>query len=71
MPSKAVKVNMSKGLVSKSFISLYPYGQHIVAPGEEISQDALTLIGHYRRHGFKIDGINEDFIEVIDQNLSR
>ena len=50
----------AKGLVSADYISLYPPGIPLLAPGEEISEEHIEGIGEALRENLKVQGLTKD-----------
>jgi len=55
----------AKDCISGSFITLYPPGIPILAPGEVISVEILEKICGYIRNGFEIQGIKDNKIQIL------
>ncbi|MBS6398166.1 MAG: aminotransferase class V-fold PLP-dependent enzyme [Clostridiales bacterium] len=53
------------GRISGDFVTLYPPGIPILAPGERISGKIAERIMQYREDGFEIHGINNKKIKVM------
>ena len=64
---ESLSINMSVGRTSGVYISVYPSLQPIVLPGEKISKEAIILISYFVKHGFKVQGVTMDRVEVLRQ----
>lgn len=60
---ESVPINMCEGRISGTYVGVYPSQQPILIPGQRITKDLLSLINHYKRLGFVIQG---DFMERIE-----
>lgn len=66
--SEAVKFNECTGRISAGFVSQFPPGVPLLAPGERISQELVTYIKKIKQEGITITGLigeEMDEIEVI------
>ena len=61
-----LKLESSKGKVSASMVCLYPPGAPVIVPGEEITDEALTLIKKALDNKIHVTGINNGFISVVN-----
>ncbi|MBO4609979.1 MAG: aminotransferase class V-fold PLP-dependent enzyme [Lachnospiraceae bacterium] len=63
--SDVVSLSESAGRISSNIICLYPPGTPIVAPGEEIAPEHVTLIDKCIKAGFNIKGLEGVGIKVV------
>jgi len=52
-------LNRCEGLVSTEFIYLYPPGIPILAPGETVTKEIISLINYYIRMGLPVQGMDD------------
>lgn len=67
-PVKIMVLEDSKGLISAAFLSLFPPGTPVLAPGEKISAELIDYIIMAKRLGITVTGLigeEKDRIEVI------
>lgn len=55
----------AKGRISGDFVTLYPPGIPLLAPGEMISKEMILRIFSYQRDGFTLYGIHADSLKVL------
>ncbi len=55
----------SFGRISGDFVTLYPPGIPILAPGEKISREIIERLKRYTKEGFEVHGICEGFLQVL------
>ncbi len=55
----------AKGRISGDFVTLYPPGIPLLAPGEMISKEMILRIFSYQQDGFTLYGIHADFLKVL------
>ena len=55
----------SVGKVSAEFAYLYPPGIPIMAPGEQITQEAVDVITRYRQMNLPVQGVDHDAITIL------
>lgn len=55
----------AKGRISGDFVTLYPPGIPLLAPGEMISKEMILRILSYQRDGFTLYGIHADSLKVL------
>ena len=65
MSFKEVKLEQCLGKISKDFITPYPPGIPLVLPGEEISEEVLSLINEYKKNNISILGINNGMVKIV------
>lgn len=59
-------LEQSEGRISGGFVTLYPPGIPILAPGEKISKEILNRLLLYERDGFEVQGIeNHHSVQVL------
>lgn len=69
-----VALRESGGRISGEYIYIYPPGIPIVAPGEEISGEALDLVLRFMEQGLPVQGPQDRALEwllVVRQNIDR
>ena len=69
-----VALRESGGRISGEYIYIYPPGIPIVAPGEEISGEALDLVLRFMEQGLPVQGPQYRALEwllVVRQNIDR
>lgn len=67
-----VKLDEAAGKISAEFVFLYPPGIPIIAPGEMITSEIISLINKYRGTGLEIHGLKDKEageIEVIREKF--
>ncbi len=57
----------AEGRVSGDFVTLYPPGIPILAPGEAVSKEILERILRYEKQGLEIHGISEGRMKVLQK----
>lgn len=62
---QCVSLTEAEGKISGGEISLYPPGQPLVLPGEEITGEILSRLVEYQRLGLNLTGICDDKIFVL------
>ena len=63
---ETVPLEKAVGRIAAGFISLYPPGSPIVAPGELFDETVIKRIEEYRKTGLNIQGVSEkDEIVVV------
>ncbi len=65
-----VALRESCGRISGEYIYIYPPGIPIVAPGEEISREALDLVLSFMEQGLPVQGPEDrelEFLHVVRQ----
>lgn len=55
----------AKGRISGDFLTLYPPGIPLLAPGEMISKEMILRIFSYQQDGFTLYGIHADSLKVL------
>ena len=71
---RKVRLEDCAGSISGEFIYIYPPGIPIVAPGEEISGEALDLVLRFMEQGLPVQGPQDRALEwllVVRQNIDR
>lgn len=63
------RLKETPGKVSGSFVTLYPPGIPLLAPGELISCETANRLAWYMKHGFEIQGMEDGTIEVLKENI--
>lgn len=58
-------INMCEGFVAADFVGLYPPGQPVIAPGEKITKEAISVINQYKSKGYEVKGVMGDQIPVL------
>ena len=67
-PMKRIVLSQSIGKTAGEFVYLYPPGVPILCPGEEISQEILSLLKAYRQSGIQFHGLldgSAEFIRIV------
>jgi arginine/lysine/ornithine decarboxylase len=62
---RAVPLTESLGRVSAEFVYIYPPGIPIIAPGERISRENLTVIQDYIKKKLPVQGLADETLETI------
>ena len=64
----AVPLNKGKGKISAAMVCLYPPGAPIIVPGEEITQEAITVIHEAKEKGLHVTGMDmeSETISVVN-----
>ena len=73
-PLERVALRESGGRITGEYIYIYPPGIPIVAPGEEISGEALDLVLRFMEQGLPVQGPQDRALEwllVVRQNIDR
>lgn len=60
-----VEITDVEGEISADFVSLYPPGIPLLVPGEVITEQILTIIEEYRRHGYTVSGVDNNTIKTV------
>ena len=68
MDGETVQVELSGscGCISGEYIYVYPPGIPIIAPGEEISREALDLVMDYMRKGLAVQGPKDQTLKFLN-----
>ena len=64
-PKAQVPLTEAVGQTAGAFINLYPPGIPIVAPGEQITQEAVDVITRYRQMNLPVQGVDHDAITIL------
>ena len=64
-PKAQVPLTEAAGQTAGAFINLYPPGIPIVAPGEQITQEAVDVITRYRQMNLPVQGVDHDAITIL------
>ena len=64
-PKAQVPLTEAAGQTAGAFINLYPPGIPIVAPGEQIIQEAVDVITRYRQMNLPVQGVDHDAITIL------
>lgn len=64
-PKRRVPLTEAAGQTAGAFINLYPPGIPIVAPGEQITQEAVDVITRYRQMNLPVQGVDHDAITIL------
>ena len=64
-PKAQVPLTEAVGQTAGTFINLYPPGIPIVAPGEQITQEAADVITRYRQMSLPVQGVDHDAITIL------
>lgn len=67
-PKDCIALEDAEGMISGSFINLYPPGIPIVVPGERISREAVDIIMRYRQQNLPLQGVDEGAITILKYN---
>ena len=64
-PKAQVPLTEAAGQTACACINLYPPGIPIVAPGEQITQEAVDVITRYRQMNLPVQGVDHDAITIL------
>ena len=64
-PKAQMPLTEVAGQTAGAFINLYPPGIPIVAPGEQITQEAVDVITRYRHMNLPVQGVDHDAITIL------
>lgn len=64
-PFKCARLEESAGKIIGEFIYLYPPGIPIVAPGEKLTEEMISLILKYKEMGLPVQGLDDKTLEWI------
>lgn len=68
---KIYRLRESAGEIAGEPIYLYPPGIPVIVPGEQITEEMVDLICHYRQEGFSLKGMADgsgEYISVIEEH---
>lgn len=65
IPSESCILEEAEGRISGDFITLYPPGIPLLAPGERVSRDMVGQIYQYLEAGFEVHGVRNREINVL------
>jgi len=66
-----IELEMAKGKISTEFISLYPPGVPILAPGEIITENIIRDVKRYLEQGLNVQGLSDEScrtVKVVREN---
>ena len=63
--SEEISLEEAAGKTAASFVNLYPPGIPILVPGEIIQEDAIKKMKDYLCHGYSVQGITGQKIQII------
>lgn len=63
---KQVKLSQAIGQISASMVCIYPPGAPIIVPGEEITEEGLSLMKDAKENGLHVTGITDDSILIVN-----
>ena len=69
-PKEKCALEKAEGRVSGDFVTLYPPGIPILAPGEGAEKKILERIRRYMREGLEVDGVHDGQIRVWKEEES-
>ena len=58
------------GRISGDFVTLYPPGIPILAPGERITEKIVERLFQYLREGLELHGIEEAMVQVLKRRTN-
>lgn len=64
-PGESCELLQSVGRVSGDFVTLYPPGIPILAPGEVVTEPIVKRLMEYAENGFEVHGVREGTIQVL------
>ena len=64
-PKRKIRLEESAGLVSAEFIYLYPPGIPMIAPGELLTGEMVSLVMEYQEAGLPVQGPEDETVEWI------
>ncbi len=67
--SESVLLRRAEGKISAEYIYLYPPGCPIVAPGELITGELISLMERYKAGGLTLHGGNNGYIKVVKEDF--
>ena len=63
--SEELEIKKASGRISTSMVCLYPPGAPVIVPGEEITEEAVSIIISSMNEGIHVTGLNNGRICVV------